>query len=145
MTAVVVDASVILKVYVNEKDSPRALALIERRDLAFEAPDLLPIEVTNALIRREKDELLPSTIIEQALEDLPVLLPYLTPTSLLLEPAITIARALLHHPIYDCIYLALAESLNVPFVTADEKLIKQCRAHAPSRPFRIVSLIEFVP
>jgi predicted nucleic acid-binding protein len=36
--------------------------------------------------------------------------------------ALTIARAL-GHPIYDCVYLALAEAENKPLVTADARFL----------------------
>jgi predicted nucleic acid-binding protein len=45
----------------------------------------------------------------------------LMPMRALLEPATRLAIAL-GHPAYDCIYLALAESMTCDLVTADRKL-----------------------
>jgi predicted nucleic acid-binding protein len=43
------------------------------------------------------------------------------------EPVRALAIAIeLHHPAYDCFYLALAEQNNSSFVTADDRLIRRC-------------------
>ena len=44
-----------------------------------------------------------------------------------MERAVGIARRL-RHPIYDCLYLALAERWDTVFVTADLKFVTLCRA-----------------
>jgi predicted nucleic acid-binding protein len=44
----------------------------------------------------------------------------------------------LGHPVYDCAYLALAETLDQQLVTADERFLKRVRRHAAS--WRVVSL-----
>ena len=47
----------------------------------------------------------------------------LVPTRALLTEALRLAVTLAH-PAYDCIYLALAIDRGIPFVTADERLVR---------------------
>jgi predicted nucleic acid-binding protein len=44
----------------------------------------------------------------------------------LLTPALELSLEL-RHPVYDCLYLALAQRRGVPLVTADERLISALR------------------
>jgi predicted nucleic acid-binding protein len=43
----------------------------------------------------------------------------------------------LDHPVYDCVYLALALSLACPMVTADNKLCNKLLASFPARVVRL--------
>ena len=40
-----------------------------------------------------------------------------------MPPARWRLRAHLHHPVYDCFYLAVSEALDAPLVTADGRLL----------------------
>jgi predicted nucleic acid-binding protein len=48
----------------------------------------------------------------------------LSPTGPLLPRAMEVARRL-DHPVYDCVYLALAEREHAAFVTADHRLLRR--------------------
>jgi predicted nucleic acid-binding protein len=51
------------------------------------------------------------------------------------EPDLPAAARLaleLAHPIYDCLYLALAKRQNVPLVTADLAFVERARAQHPN-------------
>jgi predicted nucleic acid-binding protein len=48
----------------------------------------------------------------------------LRPTGPLLPRAMDMARHL-GHPVYDCVYLALAEREDAAFVTADQRLVRR--------------------
>ena len=51
----------------------------------------------------------------------------LLPTARLIERALELAL-FLDHPIYDCLYLACAESLDKVLVTADERFLRKALA-----------------
>jgi predicted nucleic acid-binding protein len=118
MTDLVIDTSVAIKWVVQEPETPQALAL--RRHRLF-APDLLIAECANVLwkkVRRNELTAYEAQFAARLLERADV---ELAPMRHLLEPATALA-VVLDHPAYDCIYLALAESLACDFVTADQKL-----------------------
>lgn len=116
MTTFVIDASIAVKWVVEEERTDAALAL--RRGHKLIAPDLLVSECANVLWKKtERSELtreeaiLAARLLARA--DVELL-----PTRALLEPATRLAIEL-HHPAYDCIYLALAAENDCRFVTAD--------------------------
>lgn len=119
----VVDSSVAVKWVIPEVLSDRAERLLARDDDLL-APDLLPIEAANALWRktarreisaREADRAL-ALLLESGLD--------LRPTRPLLPRAMRLAR-LLRRPVYDCVYLVLAQRERASLVTADVRLIKR--------------------
>ena len=124
MSALVVDASVVIKWVVDEEGTAAALAL---RHAHLVAPDLIVAECANILwkkVRRREmsDEEAQVAGRLLARSDLD-----LVPMRRLLEPTIRLAVAL-DHPAYDCTYLALAQDLGVDMVTADERLCRKVTA-----------------
>jgi predicted nucleic acid-binding protein len=121
---IVVDASLAVQWIADEADASQALALLERNDLI--APDLLAVEVGSALRRKlEGGEIEPNQLTEglKLLFGRVELQPH---TPELIQTAITISIAMAH-PIYDCVYAALAEILGATFVTRDTELTKRMR------------------
>ncbi|WP_379651702.1 type II toxin-antitoxin system VapC family toxin [Teichococcus aestuarii] len=130
-----VDASIAIKWVIEEPGTAEALAL-RRYQLA--APDLLVPECANILwkkVRRkelsEAEALLAARLLERAEIDLAPMRP-------LLESATRLAVAL-DHPAYDCLYLALAQSIGSDFITADERLCTKVRERGV--PVRAIGLI----
>ncbi len=127
MRTLVVDASVAIKWVVEETGTPDALAL---RHYRLIAPDLLIPECANILwkkVRRQEisqeEALLAARLLERAEVDL-------VPMRRLLEPATRLA-IVLDHPVYECIYLSLAQSTGCSFVTADTRFCAKVQGHTP--------------
>ncbi|HEC85074.1 MAG: twitching motility protein PilT [Candidatus Parabeggiatoa sp. nov. 2] len=122
----VVDASVGIKLFVVEDLSEKKHALFAH--LAAEppaqlyVPDLFFIECTNILWKYVRRFDYPADKASKNLMNLEKLALQRIPTSDLMVGALDIAVS---HTIsaYDACYVALAQRLNVPLVTADEKLI----------------------
>ena len=124
--SIVVDASVALKWVADEPGTEAALALL---DQPLIAPAIWLAEVANALWRHvrlgEATEGDASARLQE-LAEAPV-------TSLSIEPHV--ARALqlaveLRHPVYDCIYLAVAENYDTYVVTDDRRFARAAAANA---------------
>lgn len=113
----VVDASVALKWVLAEPGQDAADALLDE-DLI--APSLWLLEAANALWRRSLRGELSAGEAEERLSELfnaPV-------TSIPIEDDLSRAAALaqrLGHPVYDCLYLALAVREQTQVVTADRR------------------------
>jgi predicted nucleic acid-binding protein len=118
--SLVVDASVVIKWFVNEPLHENARQILTSRE-ELHAPDLLISEIGNIawkkMMRGEIEETHAQSIA-LSLRGLPITL---RPSVELIDRALQIATAI-KHPVYDCLYLACAETLGSRLVTADEKL-----------------------
>ena len=128
----VVDASIAIKWVIPEVLSDEADRLRAGDDEML-APDLLLTEVANALWRKTaRREILPVEA-DRALDLVTESGIDLRPTAPLLTRAMQFARRL-NHPVYDCVYLALAEHEHASFITADRRLLRRVsarRLHLP--------------
>lgn len=116
----IIDASVGVKWLIPEIDSPQAMALVGNELLV---PALFHSEVANAIWKKarrgelEIGELLPQfpklRAMTRTLDD-----------ATFAEHALALGREL-DHPIYDCLYLAAAESLDDIVVTADKRFLRR--------------------
>ena len=124
----VVDASVALKWFVDEDGSPRAVSVLSSGEPMI-ARDLVVAEVCNAgwksLRRREID----AAQFDEIAADISQAFVRLVPLDQLIRRAAAIAREP-DHPVYDCLYLALAEAEDVAMVTADRRLVAAVRGTA---------------
>ena len=118
---VVVDASIAMKWVIPEILSDRADALRDRAEHLL-APDLLLPEATNALWKKMTRREITAREAVRALDLLIGSGLDLRPSGLLLGRALALARRL-RHPVYDCIYLALAQDESATLVTADQRLL----------------------
>ena len=121
----VVDASVACKWFFEEDLSAEAQALAATRYVLL-APDLIIAECANVAWRRVRDGQIALEQAEALLRALPDWFEGLIPSAQLHEAAFRIARSL-NHPVYDCLYIALAVRDAVPLVTADAALAKRVR------------------
>ena len=113
----VIDASVACKWFFNEPLAAEAHRLAEA-DATFVAPDMILAECANAAWRRVREDTITPAHARAFLGSLPLWFEWLTPAAELHQPAFEMAYAL-GHPVYDCLYLALADREQSPVVTAD--------------------------
>ena len=127
MRAVVVDASVATKWVVEEVHSDEA-ALLLAYD-ALHAPDHWQAEAVNVLWAKVFRGDLATADAEQRMTVLMRAPVIGTPIAGLMSRAfaISVARQV---TIYDSLYLALAEKLSIPVVTADVRLMRQLEPDA---------------
>ena len=124
----IVDASVGIKLFLVEPLSERADALFDYLSATppahFYAPDLFFIECTNILWKYVRRFGYPPDSAKQDVADLTRLPLQVVPTADLAEAALALAVS---HQItaYDAAYVALAQRLSLPLVTADEALVRR--------------------
>jgi len=140
VSALVCDTSIVVKLLIWESDSELAEAVAKSRQLI--APDLILAEAGNVIWSKEFSSLITRVEAGGLIEKLLTMPLDLRPVGPLLARALAIATEL-KHPIYDCIYLALAEQLSIPLLTADYRFTTAARRAGFISP-RIVSLTEAV-
>lgn len=124
----VVDASVGIKLFVEEGLSDRAAELFE--GLAWEpphqiyVPDLFYLECGNILWKYVRRFDYPPAQARESLRSLGALALQRLSDSLLFEESLDLALAR-GISVYDASYVTLSRHLDVPFVTADEKLVRK--------------------
>ena len=116
----VVDASVAAKWLFKEQGSHESRHLLAHR-IRLGAPDLILTETANVVWKKARRREIsdPQPYLAE-LANLPDVIA-LRPSSDLVAHAAAIAIAI-DHPVYDCLYLACAETDGAPLVTADTKL-----------------------
>ena len=120
----VVDASVAAKWLAPELDSPLADALLDDQ---LAAPDLIYAEVGNILWKKQLRGEMDGATAQVGARWLLQWPMQVHDSAGLLTDALDLALRL-QHPAYDCFYLALAQRLDAPLVTADRRLHTRCRA-----------------
>lgn len=122
---IVLDTSVILKWYLEEEDSDKALNYLKEylnRQINITVPDLILYEISNAL-RYNKDFIVND--IKLVIESIYLSkIKIVSPTIELINQAIEFSSSF-DVSIYDSTYLALASLFNFQFITADEKFYKK--------------------
>lgn len=120
-----VDASIAFLWFANEPERGRADRLLES-DVPLFAPDLMAIEVANAWWKKSRRGEMEIADVEQAVTLLFGLRIAWKPSAPLLRDAVRLA-AELGHPVYDCVYLALAAGHAATIATDDERLRRAAR------------------
>ena len=121
----VLDASVVLKWFINEEDSDKAEILRSEYffgNRSITVPDLILYEFANALNFNPEFD---TDEIKEAIQTLfDMEIEIITPTQMMINKAVDIASKN-NVTIYDASYLALSYDLQVEFITADEKFYKK--------------------
>jgi len=122
----VLDASVAIKVFIDEDGSEAARSLAAS-GARFAAPEFVLAEITSVLLKRLRRGEVLRTYAESALERARSLFDDLWPVERLTRRAFAIAA---DHgtSAYDALYLALAESKGCPLATADLRLVQRIAA-----------------
>jgi predicted nucleic acid-binding protein len=138
VTEAVCDASVLFKLVIAEPDSPQAGRFV--RSARVFVPEFVFLEIGNALtsrIRRLEIDIQDATGLLDRLKGLGFEIRPILP---FVDRALTLSGSL-RHPIYDCLYLALAEALRIPLVSADRRFVDLIRRAGLSTP-RVLQLNE---
>lgn len=124
----VIDACVAVKWLVSETHEQEACRYLFSSIKRY-APEFIYMEVANAM---RKKVLTGDITAEDARRNVQNLQAYdlfeIASNNDLLDRSLSIANTI-RHPLYDCLYLALAERAQAPLVTADQKFFDRIRAN----------------
>ena len=121
----VVDASVAFGWFAESPGSEQAVWLLNQAPQAqLLAPDLVQVELLNAGWKAWRAGAITEEQFEGMAELAPGLFAELVPATPLLRKAQHWSRRL-DHPVYDCLYLALAEARNGSVITKDQRLLSR--------------------
>ncbi len=128
----VVDASVAVKWFIREREADREVALALRRrhiegHTRMIVPELFLLEVPNAIKAGRKGTEEELSEVLTTLADLDIQVEHHTHPVLRKTNAVAWAYNLTW---YDAIYVALAEILGFPCVTADDVLLRKMKGHS---------------
>ena len=128
----IVDASVAVKWFTAEALHDEARALLTGSE-PLVAPDILAIEFANAMwAKARRDEIDEADAVRAIAAVSGHGQPQLRPSAPLVARAFDLARTL-DHPVYDCVYLAMAEALDTYVVTADRRFVEVAQAQGRVR------------
>ncbi len=139
MRRVVVNSCVAVKWFIGEPDADLAKRLFDP-DVERIAPDLLLAEVANALWKSERRGLIDAASVDQAAELLPRYFRTVMPMFGLMTETARLARSI-EHPVYDCLYVVVAQRLGATLVTTDQKLIAKIAATTDAT--RVIDLADW--
>lgn len=115
----IVDANLAVYWFVETPLTKSASVLLERSDLV--APGVIEIEVVHSLAKYVRGGLITAVQLRNAMIEVRNAISQFIADRQLLNAATEIALAR-GHPVYDCLYLALALDRREPLATADRRL-----------------------
>ncbi len=120
----VIDANLLVRTIIVEDYSRDILVYVARfgQDVEVFAPNWIILECANALRRAILAKRYPEPQAAQDIQDLFALAINYTPTEMLVPPAMTISIRY-GISVYDAVYVALANQLNCPILTGDQRLV----------------------
>lgn len=124
-SALVIDANVAIKWFIEEEDHDRARLLLQGTERLI-APDLILIECANIAWKKWRQGSVDAADVAEIAQLLPDAFAALVDSR---EVLVTAARLSLrlNHPAYDCLYVAVAEDRGAVLVTADDRLVRVVR------------------
>ena len=131
---VVIDASLLVKLLVIEQFSAQAVRLANywaAMGIRLAAPDFIHAEVISALYKKISAGIISINLAVELMTEFYAMDIDIYPASLLHQRAIELALELGQRMPYDSHYLALAESLNCDFWTADRPFYRATQPHHP--------------
>ena len=131
---VVIDASLLVKLLVIEQFSAQAVRLANywaAMGIRLAAPDFIHAEVISALYKKISAGIISIDLAVELMTEFYAMDIDIYPASLLHQRAIELALELQQRMPYDSHYLALAESLNCDFWTADRPFYRAAQPHHP--------------
>ena len=124
MTAYVLDASVVISRLVRDNYTPNAVVLFQQMKISdqFHIPEFCRLECVNVLWKHVRFQGLPPLQAEKSIRDLLALPLQVDPIQGLFTDALRIG---LRHQlaVYDSVYIALAQRLNIPLISIDQRQI----------------------
>jgi len=117
----VLDASVVVRIIEGSPQTAAFQQAVLDAELVL-APELMLTEVSNALWRLQRAGQLQVEGLQQCLSRGAALVDHIEPDRHLQVEALALACHL-DHPVYDCLYLALARREAAVLLTADQKLM----------------------
>jgi predicted nucleic acid-binding protein len=120
MASIVVDASAVVRIIEGAEAAAPLQEAVLKADLVL-APELMLTEVANALWRLQRAGQLEVDGLQRRLIRAVELVDVIEPDRHLQAEALALACHL-DHPVYDCLYLALARREAAVLVTADQRL-----------------------
>ncbi len=89
---------------------------------AFIVPDIFISEICNVVWKKFKVQEITAEQGQAIVTNVPAVIDHIVPTIELAQRAFDLAVQF-NHPVYDCLYLALAERESIRFITDDTKLV----------------------
>lgn len=134
----VIDASVAVKWFIAEEESDKAAQLLTSSQQLI-APDFVIVEVCNAAWKLHRSGRIGAAQVDAVAARIGEFFAELRAARPLAARAAALAR-LVDMPVYDCFYVALAESESAQLIVDDAKLLAALRLHGLGS--RVVSLME---
>lgn len=137
MSRLVIDASVLIKLFVSEDGSREVASAVKKADELL-APELLLAETGNILWKYVPRNDLAAADANQILAEMMQMPIQFTATSELIEAALKLAIET-DRTVYDCLYLALAVHSKEVLLTADERLVNALAVTAWGKHVQLAS------
>ena len=115
----IVDANIVVHWFADTEFSNAVELYRERDDLR--APAVILVESANVLYKYSRRGAMAASHCRRSIQTLEFMMAEIVSDSSLLPTAIDLAIANLH-PVYDCLYLALAQDREESLLTADKRL-----------------------